>query len=132
MPMTPAFIRKLRRFAGSALIAAALAAGFAAPAAADSADGVIARIDANDSSLTLDNGKTYKLPGEFDYSGFRPGQKVTVFYDSDPSGSYISDIEVQGAKAADTDGAMDNSDNSGADGSAGAEMPSDAEPDADE
>lgn len=91
------------QFAGALWLGAVLAAGFAAPALADSADGTIQKIDAGDNSLTLSNGKIYKLPGEFDYSGFHAGQKVTVFFDTDPSGSYISDIELQGAKAADTE-----------------------------
>lgn len=98
-------IKKSRpaQFASALCLGAVLAAGFAAPALADSADGTIQKIDAGDNSLTLSNGKIYKLPGEFDYSGFHAGQKVTVFFDTDPSGSYISDIELQGAKAADTE-----------------------------
>ncbi|KAA6204763.1 MAG: DUF1344 domain-containing protein [Candidatus Tokpelaia sp.] len=102
------FARRLARFAGCSLTAAVLSIGFAAAALADSADGTITRIDESDNSLTLNNGRLYKLPGEFDYSNFRVGQKVSVFYDTDPSGSYITDIEVQGKPAADTDPAENN------------------------
>jgi len=97
------FARRAARFAGITAIAAFLCAGLSAAALADSADGTITRLDENDNTVTLDNGKVYKLPGEFDYSDFHVGQKVSLFYDSDPSGSYVTDIEVQGAQAADTE-----------------------------
>lgn len=95
--------RRLARIA-----AAALAACIAAPAFADNIDGTITKIDAAKNTVTLNNGKTYNLPGEVDYSGFHVGQKVSVFYDTDPSGSYITDIESQDGSDAAADGGEDD------------------------
>jgi len=99
--------------AAAGLSAALTAAALTSAALADSADGTITKIDPDSSSLTLSNGRTYKLPGEFDYSGFHPGQKVSVFYDRDPSGTYVTDIEVQGANAADTQTPADDNEGDG-------------------
>lgn len=62
---------------------------------ADSAEGVIINVDAGNNTLTLDNGITYDLPGEFDYSVLVAGMKVLVFYDAQGNKRYISDIEPE-------------------------------------
>jgi len=64
-----------------------------AAALADSTQGMIESIDAGANTLMLTDGKTYKLPGEFDYSVIRAGMHVLVFYDTDASGRYVTDIE---------------------------------------
>jgi|GEM_PF-1037750 len=107
------------RFARLSLLTAMLGGWLVLPAPADSIDGTIAKIDENSNTLIMSNGKSYKLPGEFDYSGFRPGQKVTVFYDTDPSGSYVTDVEVDGAKAADTETPADDNEGDGIKGEQG-------------
>jgi len=117
MPFMPvlknAAARNIGRFIRAGAAAAGLSAALATAALAGTADGTITKIDETANSLTLSNGKTYKLPGEFNYSGFHAGQKVTVFYDTDPSGAYVNDIEVQGANAADTETPSDDDEGDG-------------------
>lgn len=82
--------KTMRKIAFVCVIAAFLLPG---TALADSVEGVIETINATDNTLLLTNGKIYKLPGEFDYSAIQTGMRVLVFYDADPSGRYVTDIE---------------------------------------
>jgi Protein of unknown function (DUF1344) len=74
------------------LIAALL---FALPhvAQADEAEGKIVSIDEGNQSLKLDDGNTYKLPGEFDYTVIAQDMKVTVIYDVNGEEKLVTDIE---------------------------------------
>lgn len=78
-----------------AIVFTALALMFPAAAFADSAEGVIISVDERNNKITLDNGMTYDLPGEFDYSVLTEGMKVLVFYDAQGGYRYISDIEPE-------------------------------------
>ncbi|UXN04320.1 DUF1344 domain-containing protein [Bartonella sp. HY406] len=69
---------------------------FPISAFADSAQGTITAIDPNANTMQLTDGKSYALPGEFDFSVIQPGMKVTVFYDVDGSNRYVTDIEPEG------------------------------------
>lgn len=63
---------------------------------AQSAD-VEATIDAVDVSsltLTLDDGKTYKLPEEFNFEGLEAGVKVVVFYTEVDGSRMVDDLEI--------------------------------------
>jgi len=62
-------------------------------ALADSTEGTIQAIDMTENTLILSDGKIYRLPGEFDYSVIKAGVRVLLFYDSDRSGRYVTDIE---------------------------------------
>ncbi|WP_297322868.1 DUF1344 domain-containing protein [uncultured Bartonella sp.] len=62
---------------------------------ADDVKGTITAIDENNNTIELDNGKTYDLPGEFDYSVLNEGMKVIVFYDTQGNNRYVTDIEPQ-------------------------------------
>lgn len=64
-------------------------------ALADDAKGTILSIDQSSNTFTLDNGNTYTLPGEFDYSVISEGMKVLVFYDKQGANLYVNDIEPQ-------------------------------------
>jgi hypothetical protein len=66
---------------------------FASIALADDAEGKITKIDEETESITLDNGKSYRLPGEFDYSAIEKGMKVIVTYDLVDNVRYISNID---------------------------------------
>ncbi|MCP8895031.1 DUF1344 domain-containing protein [Shinella daejeonensis] len=83
------------RFLITALLAVA---GLLSPisASAESADveAVITRVDLNDLSLSLDDGKSYQAPEEFNFEGLEPGVKVLVFYTEVDGRRVINDLEV--------------------------------------
>lgn len=62
----------------SAAIAASLALGGAAFAAATTTSGTIKSIDTKAMTVTLSNGMTYHLPAGFKLAGFKAGEKVSV------------------------------------------------------
>ncbi|MBA8876910.1 MULTISPECIES: DUF1344 domain-containing protein [Phyllobacterium] len=62
-------------------------------ALADDAQGTITKIDEDNSTITLDDGKVYKLPGEFDFSAIDKGMKVTIMFDLVNKERFITDIE---------------------------------------
>ncbi|MDW6020889.1 DUF1344 domain-containing protein [Mesorhizobium sp. BAC0120] len=72
-------------FATFALSAVALAA---------EAEGHIKKIDADNQTITLDNGKSYKLPGEFDMSSIKEGMEILIAYDKIGGENLITDMEV--------------------------------------
>jgi Cu/Ag efflux protein CusF len=81
------------------LIAALLAtAGVFSPLStwAQSVDveATIKAIDAKSLSLTLDDGKTYKVPEEFNFEGLKAGVKVLVFYTVVDGNRVVDDLEI--------------------------------------
>lgn len=81
------------------LIATLMAtAGFLSPlgAHAESADveAVITGVDLSSLSLSLDDGKSYQAPEEFNFEGLEPGVKVLVFYTEIDGKRVINDLEI--------------------------------------
>jgi hypothetical protein len=81
------------------LIAALMAtASFLSPlsASADSADveAVITGVDTSALSLSLDDGKNYQAPEEFNFEGLEPGVKVLLFYTVVDGKRVINDLEI--------------------------------------
>lgn len=78
------------------VIAAALAAVFmsAVPVLADDADGTIAAVDLDSMKITLDDGETYKLPGEIDTSAIKEGIEVFIVYQTVDGEKLITDMEL--------------------------------------
>lgn len=74
-------------------LAAALLATTAAAYAAD-ADGEIKSIDAAKGTITLDDGNTYKLPGEFDASTLKKGMDIVLSYDEVNGEKLIADMQL--------------------------------------
>jgi len=70
-----------------------LASLFSTVAMADDAEGKITSINKDSETLSLDDGKTYKLPGEFDYSAINKGMKVLIIYDMVDNTRFITDIQ---------------------------------------
>jgi hypothetical protein len=62
-------------------------------ALADDAQGTITKIDEDNFTITLDDGKVYKLPGEFDLSVIEQGMKVSLMFDVVNKERFITDIE---------------------------------------
>jgi hypothetical protein len=83
------------RFLIAALMATAV---FLSPlaASAESADveAVITNVDMSGLSLSLDDGKKYQAPEEFNFDGLEPGVKVLVFYTEVDGKRVINDLEI--------------------------------------
>jgi hypothetical protein len=75
-----------------AALAATLIVSGAALAA--EAEGQITAIDKENSVITLDNGKSYKLPGEFDVESLKEGMEILLAYDTVGGENLITDMEV--------------------------------------
>jgi len=58
------------------------------------AEGQIKKIDTEKLTITLDNGKSYKLPGEFDVSSLKEGMDVLIAYDQVGGENLITDMEL--------------------------------------
>jgi Cu/Ag efflux protein CusF len=69
---------------------------FPMSAFAESSDIVatIRKVDPKALSLTLDDGKTYSAPEEFDFHGLQAGVKVAVFYTETEGKRVINDLQV--------------------------------------
>ncbi|MGD9915286.1 MAG: DUF1344 domain-containing protein [Rhizobiaceae bacterium] len=76
------------------LIGAAAALLIATAAFAAEAEGQITAIDKENSIITLDNGKSYKLPGEFDVESLKEGMEILLAYDTVGSENLITDMEL--------------------------------------
>jgi hypothetical protein len=77
-------------------ILVALVATFALSgiALAAEAEGHIKKIDADNQTITLDNGKSYKLPGEFDMSSIKEGMEIVIAYDRIGDVNQITDMDM--------------------------------------
>jgi Cu/Ag efflux protein CusF len=63
---------------------------------AQSADveATIKTVDVNALSLTLDDGKVYKVPDEFNFEGLKAGVKVLVFFTEVDGSRMVNDLEI--------------------------------------
>ncbi len=63
---------------------------------AQSADveATIKSVDTGALSFTLDDGKTYKVPEEFNFEGLDAGVKVIVFYTEIDGHRVVDDLEI--------------------------------------
>jgi Cu/Ag efflux protein CusF len=63
---------------------------------AQSADveATIKTVDMKSMSLTLDDGKTYKVPEEFNFEGLKAGVKVLVFFTMVDGNRIVDDLEI--------------------------------------
>lgn len=72
----------------------AVVAAMTASAQADIVEGKIKKIDADNYVITLDDGKSYKLPGEFDISAIENNMEVLIAYDAVNGENHITDMEL--------------------------------------
>ena len=61
---------------------------------AASDEGTIASIDREAMTITLQNGNTYKLPGEFDLDAISEGMDVLVAYHTVDGERTITDMDI--------------------------------------
>jgi Cu/Ag efflux protein CusF len=75
-------LQNLEEMMRKMMLAASAAALLAAVSTANAAEvtGMIKSIDASAGSITLDNGKTYKLPASIKASAWKVGEKVKVTF----------------------------------------------------
>lgn len=78
----------------------ALAAIFILSSAAHAAEaeGLIKSIDKDNATITLDDGKKYKLPGEFDVESLKEGMDILLAYDEVGGEKLITDMELPEAQ----------------------------------
>ncbi len=80
------------------IAALAVALGFVLPfhASAESGDvdAKIKAINVGAQTITLDDGKEYHTPSEFNYEGLEPGVAVTVYYSEEDGKRVIDDLIV--------------------------------------
>lgn len=67
---------------------------FSGPALADEAEGKIRAVDAEQLTITLADGTSYKLPGEFDVDALREGMDVLLAYDEVDGEKLITDMQL--------------------------------------
>jgi hypothetical protein len=63
-------------------------------ALAAEAEGQIQSIDKDNLTITLSDGKSYKLPGEFDIDALKEGMDVVLAYDQVGGENLITDMEL--------------------------------------
>ncbi len=87
MRMLALFVYAVIAYAGASLVSAA-------PAFADDADGKIEKVDIEEGKIVLDDGNTYKLPGEFDPEQLKQGAEIFLVYQVVDGENIITDMEV--------------------------------------
>ena len=75
----------------AALLAAGLMLSAGAAQAAED-EGKIASVDIETLTITLDNGNSYKLPGEFDVEALDVGMEVVLAYDTVGGEKLVTDL----------------------------------------
>jgi hypothetical protein len=63
-------------------------------ALADQTEGIIKKVDKETMTMTLDNGKSYKLNAEMDVDALKPGMDVVIAYDVTDNGNVITDMQL--------------------------------------
>ena len=61
---------------------------------ADQADGTVTKIDPEKQTITLDDGKSYKIPGEFDVATLHEGMEIVLAYDQVNGENLITDMQL--------------------------------------
>jgi hypothetical protein len=64
------------------------------PALAGQTEGRIKSVDEEKLTITLDDGKSYKLPGEVDMAGIEPGAEIVINFDKVGEVNQITDMAV--------------------------------------
>lgn len=58
------------------------------------AEGKVKAVDRDNLTITLENGKSYKLPGEFDVDAIQEGMVVLLAYDKIGDQNMITDMQL--------------------------------------
>lgn len=87
-------VRGMRYMFATLLAIAGLFSPLSAIAASDDVEATIKSVNTEKLSLTLDDGKTYTVPEEFNFDGLKAGVKVIVFYTEVDGRRVVDDLEV--------------------------------------
>lgn len=80
---------------GHTLIGAVAALLFISAAAfAAQTEGVIKAVDKDSMTLTLNDGKAYKLNAEMDIDSLKPGMEIVIAFDVIEGGNVITDMQL--------------------------------------
>jgi hypothetical protein len=86
--------RKMRLLIATLMAMAVFLSPLAASAESADVEAVITKVDTANLSLSLDDGKKYQAPEEFNFEGLEPGVKVVVFYTEVDGKRVINDLEI--------------------------------------
>ena len=84
----------MRSLTGALAAALMLSTIVSTSAFAAEAEGTIKAVDRDNLTITLENGKSYKLPGEFDVEAIKEGMQVLLAYDKVGDQNMITDMEL--------------------------------------
>ncbi len=84
----------MRSLTGALAAALMFSTMFATAVFAAEAEGKIATVDRDNLTITLENGDSYKLPGEFDVDAIKEGMQVLLAYDKVGDQNLITDMEL--------------------------------------
>ena len=84
----------MRSLIGALAAALMLSTIVSTGAVAAEAEGKIATVDRDNLTITLENGNSYKLPGEFDVDAIKEGMQVLLAYDKVGDQNMITDMEL--------------------------------------
>jgi len=84
----------MRFFVATLLATASLLAPVAAFAESADVEATIKKVDAKNFNITLDDGKSYQVPEDFDFNGLKAGVKVVVFYTEVDGKRVVNDLDI--------------------------------------
>jgi Cu/Ag efflux protein CusF len=80
-------------------VAATLLLLLSTAAFAGQTEGLIKKVDKDALTLTLDDGKSYKLNAETDLDALKPGMDIVIAYDVTNGENVITDMELPDSSA---------------------------------
>ncbi len=86
--------RKMRFIIAALLTTASLLSPLKGFAESADVEATIKKVDTGNLSLTLDDGKSYKLNAEMDVDALKPGMDVVIAYDVTDGQNIITDMEL--------------------------------------
>ena len=84
----------MRSLTGALAAALMFSTTFSGAALAAEAEGKVQAVDRDNLTITLENGKSYKLPGEFDVDAIQEGMVVLLAYDKIGDQNMITDMQL--------------------------------------
>jgi len=84
----------MRFFVAALLATASILAPVAGFAESADVEATIKKVDTKNLVITLDDGKTYQAPEDFDFNGLEAGVRVVVFYTEVDGKRVINDLDI--------------------------------------
>jgi hypothetical protein len=84
----------MRLMIATLLATASLLSPFIGYAQSVDVESTISKVDMTGLTITLADGKTYRVPEEFNFNGLESGVKVLVFYTEVDGKRVVDDLEV--------------------------------------